>query len=248
MKLQDKAAIVTGATRGIGRQIALTLAEEGANVVINGNSAQNLEEVKNAIEKLGRKCEIVAGDISDPKTSERLTDVCFQTFGSVDVLVNNAGINSRFPFLELTFEEWSHMIDVNLNGTFHACKAALPYMVEQKSGAIVNVSSAASKTAHANASASYGVSKAGVNSLTQKLAYEMAPYNIRVNAVCPGPIETDMSLQWTDEYRSKITSKIPLGRLGKPEDVARPVAFLASEEAAFITGETVNINGGKFIA
>lgn len=140
------------------------------------------------------------------------------------------------------------MIDVNLNGAFHACKAVLPHMVERKSGAIVNVSSAASKTAHANASASYGVSKAGLNSLTQKLAYEMAPYNIRVNGVCPGPIETDMSTQWTEEYRANITKKIPLGRLGKPEDVARPVAFLASDEANFITGETININGGKFIA
>ena len=140
------------------------------------------------------------------------------------------------------------MIDINLNGAFHACKAVLPSMVDRKAGAIVNVSSAASKTAHANASASYGVSKAGLNSLTQKLAYEMAPYGIRVNGVCPGPIETDMSQQWTDEYRSKITSKIPLGRLGAAEDVSRPVAFLASDEAAFITGETININGGKFIA
>ena len=248
MKLEGKSAIVTGATRGIGKQIALTLAEEGADVVINGNNEERLQTVKEEVEARGRRCVIVAGDISQPETSERMASACLEAFGKIDILVNNAGINSRFPFLELTFEEWSHMLDVNLNGAFHACKAVLPHMVERKSGSIVNVSSAASKTAHANASASYGVSKAGLNSLTQKLAYEMAPYNIRVNGVCPGPIETDMSTQWTDEYRTNITKKIPLGRLGKTEDVARPVAFLASDEANFITGETININGGKFIA
>lgn len=248
MRLEGKAAIVTGATRGIGRQIAITLAAEGADVVVNGNDVAKLSELQREIIALGRHCEIVAGDIADPETSARFAATCLETFGKIDVLVNNAGVNSRFPFLDLTFEEWSRMLDINLNGAFHACKAVLPHMVERKSGAIVNVSSAASKTPHANASASYGVSKAGLNSLTQKLALEMAPYGIRVNGVCPGPIETDMSLQWTDEYRSKITSKIPLNRLGKTEDVARPVAFLASDEAAFITGETININGGKFIA
>lgn len=248
MKLKGKAAIVTGATRGIGRQIAVTLAAEGADVVINGNNRDGLTSVRDDIVALGRRCEIVVGDISVPVTSERMTQVCLDSFGKIDILVNNAGVNSRFPFLELTFEEWSRMLDINLNGAFHACKAVLPSMVERKSGAIVNVSSAASKTAHANASASYGVSKAGLNSLTQKLAYEMAPHGIRVNGVCPGPIETDMSQQWTEEYRSRITSKIPLGRLGAVEDVSRPVAFLASDEAAFITGETININGGKFIA
>lgn len=248
MKLAGKSAIVTGATRGIGKQIAITLAAEGADVVINGNNYDGLTAVRDNIVAMGRKCEIVAGDISDPETSARMAQACLDAFGKIDILVNNAGVNSRFPFLELTFEEWSRMIDINLNGAFHACKAVLPSMVDRKAGAIVNVSSAASKTAHANASASYGVSKAGLNSLTQKLAYEMAPYGIRVNGVCPGPIETDMSQQWTDEYRSKITSKIPLGRLGAAEDVSRPVAFLASDEAAFITGETININGGKFIA
>lgn len=248
MKLEGKSAIITGATRGIGKQIALTLAEEGCDVVINGNNEELLNVVAEEVGKRGRGCRVVVGDISKPETAEQLAATCLEAFGKIDVLVNNAGINSRFPFLELTFEEWSHMIDVNLNGAFHACKAVLPHMVERKSGAIVNVSSAASKTAHANASASYGVSKAGLNSLTQKLAYEMAPYNIRVNGVCPGPIETDMSTQWTEEYRANITKKIPLGRLGKPEDVARPVAFLASDEANFITGETININGGKFIA
>lgn len=248
MKLEGQAAIVTGATRGIGKQIAVTLAEEGSDVVINGNDEARLAAVAEEVAAAGRRCEVVAGDISKPETAERLAAVCLDAFGKIDLLVNNAGVNSRFPFLELTFEEWSRMLDINLNGAFHACKAVLPSMVERRSGCIVNVSSAASKTPHANASASYGVSKAGLNSLTQKLAYEMAPYGIRVNGVCPGPVGTDMSTQWTDEYRAKITSKIPLGRLGKPEDVARPIAFLASDEAAFITGETININGGKFIA
>lgn len=162
-------------------------------------------------------------------------------------MVNNAGVNSRIPFLELSVEEWNRMLGINLNGVFYSCKCVLPHMVAAKSGVLINISSTASKTAHENASICYGASKAAVNSMTQKLALDMAPYNIRVNGICPGPILTEMSDQWTAEYRARVTGKIPLGRLGTSEQVADTAVFLASEMSGFITGETINVNGGSYM-
>ena len=153
----------------------------------------------------------------------------------------------RIPFLELTEEEWHRMMGINLDGVFYCCKAVLPHMVEKQSGTVINISSTASKTAHANASICYGASKAAVNSMTQKLAYEMGPYHIRVNGICPGPIETDMSLQWTEEYRRNVVKKIPLGVLGTTGNVADVAVFLASDMAGFINGETINVNGGSYM-
>ncbi len=247
MLLEKRAAIVTGASRGIGRSIALSLAESGADLVINGNNLEALQSLKKEIEGLNRGCIIVRGDVADYELSEEMAQVCKKNYGKIDILVNNAGINSRYPFLELPLEEWKRMMDVNLNGVFYTCRAVLPYMVEQKSGSVINISSTAGKTAHATASISYGASKAAVNSMTQKLAYEMGQYHIRVNGVCPGPILTDMSSQWTEEYKKTVTGKIPLGRLGTTENVADVVVFLASDMADFITGETINVNGGSFM-
>lgn len=206
--LKGKSAIVTGSSKGIGREIALALAANGADVVINGNDEEKLRCVKAGIEALGVKCRVVRGDISDSSTAARLAAACMEAFGKIDILVNNAGVNSRIPFLELTEEEWHRMMGINLDGVFYCCKAVLPYMAEKQSGTIINISSTASKTAHANASICYGASKAAVNSMTQKLAYEMGPYHIRVNGICPGPIETDMSLQWTKAYRTNVVKKI----------------------------------------
>lgn len=139
------------------------------------------------------------------------------------------------------------MLRTNLTSAFYTCKCVVPYMLERGSGSIVNMSSSAGKTAHPNAAVCYGVSKAGINSLTQKLAYDLAPKGIRVNAVCPGPIETDMSRQWTAEYREKVFSSIPLRRLGRDTDVANVAVFLASEMSAFVVGESINVNGGKYM-
>jgi len=245
--LKGKAAIITGSSRGIGRQIALELSKQGADVIINGNKMELLEELKSEIEAKGTRCGIVQGDISVYETSEKLARTCMDMFGKIDILVNNAGINSRTPFLELSAEEWDKMLGINLTGTFYACKCVMPYMVVQNSGNIINISSTASKTAHPTASICYGASKAAVNSLTQKLAYDMAVYNIRVNGVCPGPILTDMSEQWTKEYRKKVEDKIPLGHVGEAKNVADTVVFLASDMSAFITGETINVNGGSYM-
>jgi 3-oxoacyl-[acyl-carrier protein] reductase len=245
--LQGKIAIVTGASRGIGRAIALTLARQGASLVINGNSADLLQKLSVEIEALGQKCAIQLGDIAKPETAAAIAQTAIDSFGRIDVLVNNAGINMRSSSLEMKLEEWQRVMDVNLNGTLHCCRAVLPYMIKQQSGKIVNISSTAANTPHQNAAPSYGASKAGVNYLTQHLALEMAKHGICVNAICPGPIETDMSTQWSEEYRRQVLLKIPLGRLGMPENVADGVLFLASKMSDFITGETININGGTYM-
>jgi 3-oxoacyl-[acyl-carrier protein] reductase len=247
MLVQQKIAIVTGASRGIGRTIALTLAKNGASLIITGNQESLLKEVALEVENLNQKCLVQTGDISDPNTSKKVVLNAINNFGKIDILVNNAGINMRIPTLKLQPEDWQKVINTNLNGTFYSCTAVLPYMIKQHYGKIINVSSTTSKTPHRNASPSYGASKAGVNYLTQHLALEMAKYKICINAVCPGPIETDMSNQWSDEYREQVLSRIPLGRLGVPQDVADAVLFLASNMSDFITGESININGGTYM-
>lgn len=245
--LKGYAAIITGSSRGIGRAIALAFAENGADLVIHGTKEGALQELQSQIRDMGVRCEYVAGDIGQYETAQRLADTCMAAYGKIDVLVNNAGINSRKAFAELTPEDWDNMLRVNLTSAFYTCKTVVPHMLERKKGAIINMSSSAGKTAHPNAAVCYGVSKAGINSLTQKLAYDLAPHGIRVNAVCPGPIETDMSLQWTEEYREKVFSSIPLRRLGTGADVANVAVFLASEMAAFVVGESINVNGGKYM-
>lgn len=245
--LKGKAAIITGSSRGIGRAIALAFAENGADLVIHGTRESLLVQLRDELRAMGVRCEYVAGDIGEWSTAERLAKTCMDAYGRIDTLVNNAGINSRHSLADVTAEEWDQMLRTNLTSAFYTCKCVVPYMLEQKSGTIINMSSSAGKTAHPNASVCYGVSKAGINSLTQKLAYDLAPSGIRVNAVCPGPIETDMSRQWTPEYREKVFSTIPLRRLGKGEDVANVAVFLASEMSAFIVGESINVNGGKYM-
>ena len=245
--LEGRAAIVTGSSRGIGRAIAAAFARNGADVVVHGTGEEPLTRLQSELVGLGVRCECVAGDIGEYATSERLAQTCLDAFGKIDILVNNAGVNSRYSFTDLPLTEWDHMLRTNLTGAFYACKCVVPVMLRQGGGSIVNMSSSAGKTAHPNASICYGVSKAGINSLTQKLAYDLAPSGIRVNAVCPGPIETDMSRQWTAEYREKALSSIPMRRMGMEGEAANVAVFLASDMASFITGESVNVNGGKYM-
>lgn len=247
MLLENKVAIVTGASRGIGRSIALTLANQGAALVIHGTNVDLLSSLASEIEMLGQKCFIVTGDAALPETATEVVNKAIENFGQIDILVNNAGINMRSSTLEMAIDDWKRVLDVNLNGTLYFCKAVLPYMIERKYGKIVNVSSATAKTAHRNAAPSYGASKAGVNYLTMHLALEMASNNVYVNAVCPGPVETDMSLQWTEEYRQDVMARIPLQKLGTPQNVADTVLFLASSMSDFIAGETINVNGGTYM-
>ena len=245
--LRGQTAIVSGASRGIGRETALALAWAGANVVVNGTRPALLDALVREIEAAGSMGLAVPGDVADPATAGRAAELALGRFGRIDVLVNNAGINTRSSTLDMTLEDWQRVLDVNLTGTLHFCRAVLPAMIAQQSGRIVNVSSTTAKTPHRNAAPAYGASKAAVNYLTMHLAQEMAPHRIRVNAVCPGPVETDMSDQWTDDYRARVTAAVPLGRLGTARDIAEVILFLATTTSDFITGQTLNANGGTLM-
>ena len=242
--LTGQAALVTGASRGIGRAIARRLAEAGADLVLNATHPEALAGTVAAVEGAGRRARVVAGDVADPETAARMVAAAEAAFGRLDVVVNNAGLNLRAPTLEMALEGWRRVMAVNLDGTLHVCRAALPVMIAAGGGRIVNVSSAASKSPHRNAAPAYGASKAAVNYLTMHLAQEMAPYGIRVNAVCPGPVETDMTGQWDEAHRAEVLSRVPLGRLGRAEEIADVVLFLASGMSGFTTGALLDANGG----
>jgi len=245
--LTGKTAIVTGASRGIGRKIALTLAEQGARLVVQATSADRLTTLVSEIEEAGGTAIACPGDVAAPKVAEQVVTATVERFGGVDILVNNAGINLRTPTLDMAIDDWQRVLDVNLTGTLRFCQAVLPVMIAAKGGKIVNVSSSTAKSGHKNASPAYGASKAGVNYLTIHLAQEMAPHGIYVNAVCPGPVETDMTAEWDDDYRRTVLNKVPLGRLGTASNIADIVLFLASHQSDFITGETINANGGTYM-
>lgn len=225
----------------------MAFAQEGAHLVVNGTNRTLLGELRAEIECTGRQCIVITGDIALPDTARQLVDAAVSGIGRLDCLVNNAGIIQRSPTLDMTIDDWHRVLDINLTGTLHCCRAAVAVMCRQGHGKIVNVASSASKQPHANAAPSYGASKAGVLYLTRHLAREYAACGVNVNAVCPGPTETDMTGQWTPEYRDSVMRKIPLGRIGKPEEVASAILFLCSEGADFIVGEAINVNGGTFM-
>lgn len=245
--LNGKVAVVTGASRGIGRQIALAFAEEGADLVANATKLPLLQSLADEVERLGRRCIVVQGEIDKPQTSLRIVKEAMGAFGKIDVLVNNAGIMNRKKTLDLTLEEWQRLMDVNANGVFYMCKAVLPVMVKQHSGNVINITSTASKAAHPNACPAYGASKAAVTYLTKHFAAEFGKDGIRVNALQCGPIHSEMTDQWTPEYRSSLLQKIPVGRIGEPEDVAAAAVYMASDLASFVSGCSFNLSGGKFM-
>ena len=246
-RLGDQAAIVTGASRGIGRATALRLVDAGFSVLLLGTNVDLLDALVKEIGARGKKALAVVGDVIDPSVANEAVRLANRELGEVSVLVNNAGINLRGPTLEMSFTDWNHVIDVNLNGTLHFCRAVLPGMAARGGGVIVNISSTTAKTPHKNAAPAYGASKAAVNYLTMHLAREFAQNGVRVNAVCPGPIETDMTAEWDAAYRAKVIGGVPLGRLGTPQDIAETVAYLASDAAEFITGQTIDVNGGTLM-
>lgn len=242
--LANKVSIVTGASRGIGKEIAFTLAKQGTTVVLCGRNVDLLSQVKEEIDAVNGQAIVVSGDVTQPETVVNIIKKTIKEFNKIDILVNNAGINKRSTTLDTTIEDWKSVLDVNLNAAFYFSKAVLPYMIERKEGKIINISSRASKSPHKNATPAYGASKAALNYLTKHLAMEYARDNIYVNGICPGPIDTDMTKQWTNEFKKRTISNIPLQKLGKPKDIANTVLFLASDSCEFITGETINVNGG----
>ena len=245
MTFKGQIALITGAARGIGKAIAEAFAQENAHVIIN--DVIEHEQLTNIAERLSifeSQCLAIRADISDSAQVKDMMAEVKNTFKRLDILVNNAGIIRRGSIETVTEEEWDQVIEVNLKGAFNCCKAAADMMMDQHSGKIINVSSIAGKTGDITSAPGYGPSKAAMDALTKTLARQLAAYGINVNGVAPHAIETDMSAEWSEEKRRTIVEAIPLKRLGQPEDVAQAVLFLASNNAGFITGEILDVNGG----
>jgi len=249
MKLKDKVAVITGGARGIGKAISLEFAREGANVVINYfRSEKEAYKVAEMIRNMGRIAYTVKADISRFDEVVRMADEVYSLFNKVDILVNNAGILINKSLLETFPEEWMEVLSINLNGVFYTIKIFGSRMVLDGGGSIINISSVAAYTPLVNGGA-YSASKAGVISLTKQAALELGPKGVRVNAVCPGPVLTDMLLsEYSTEKLEKRGHLMPLKTLGYPEDIARLTVFLASDDSRYITGEAYGIDGGFSIS
>jgi len=245
--LAKKVALVTGASRGIGRGIALEMAREGADVIVNfTRSDKKAAEVASQIRALGRRTLAVKADVSNPKQVDSMRKRVLKQFDAVDILVNNAGVHHHLKSWEIEDAEWRQILGVNIDGVFHCSRAFSQEMRARRWGRIINISSIVAFTG-TDHEAHYGASKAAVLGLTKSLALELAGYNITVNAIAPGWIETDMTSGITAEEKRKALELIPLRRMGQPEDIAYAAAFLASEKASFITGQTIHVNGGEAV-
>jgi 3-oxoacyl-[acyl-carrier protein] reductase len=248
-KLDNKVALVTGAARGIGKEIALTLAREGADIVANAQHLPNLEILASEIGKLGRKTLPVVANVSKKDEVDKMVDTAIKTFGKIDILVCNAGITRFAHFLEMTEEDWDAVIDVDLKGTFLCGQAVAKQMVTRKYGKIINITSAWGVGARNPNGANYAASKAGANNLTKVMAFALGEYNINVNAVAPGVIKTDMGTtrRTPEEYAAfleLIKKQTVMHRAGDVQDIANLVLFLASDESSFMTGQVLLIDGG----
>jgi len=243
ISLKDKVAVVTGASRGIGREIALALSRAGAAIVAADIIADLLKGVVEEIIAGGGRALPVAADVTKFEDCQNLADAAVKEFGRLDILVNNAGITRDNIILRMKDEEWQKVIDTNLKGTFYCIKAACRAMMKQRSGRIINIASVAGLLGTVG-QANYAASKAGVIALTKVAAREFASRGITINAVAPGFIETDMTRALPEEVRTASLNMIPLGRVGVPADVANVVLFLASDLSAYVTGEIIRIDGG----
>jgi 3-oxoacyl-[acyl-carrier protein] reductase len=243
---QDKVAIITGSSRGIGRAIALHLASQGAIIVASARNIAALEALVSDIEGQGGKALAVSGDVGLSKDVEALFVAAKETFGRVDILVNNAGITRDGLLMRMKDEDWDAVLDTNLKGAFYCCRAAAKIMSKQRSGRIINISSVVGEMGNAG-QANYAASKAGLIGLTKSIAREMARRNVTVNAIAPGFIVTDMTDALSDQVKEGLQSQIPLARLGEAQDIAHAVAFLASEQAGYITGQVLGVNGGMYM-
>lgn len=243
--LTGRAAIVTGASRGIGRAIALRLASAGARVVA-GARADHAEPVARQIEAAGGSAVAVTLDVTEPASIAGMAETALERFSRIDVLVNNAGIVRDQLLLRMKPEEWDAVIATNLTAAFACCRAVLRPMMKQRSGRIVNIGSVVGQTGN-RGQANYAASKAGLVGFTRSLALEVASRGITANVVAPGMIETDMTAALDDRARETLCGRIPMSRLGTPDDVAGAVCFLASDEASYITGQVVSVNGGMYL-
>lgn len=243
----DKCALITGATRGIGKQIAITLAKQGYNIALNYRKEnEELENTKKEIEKIGVQILAVKGDVANFENCENFVKQVIERFGQIDVLVNNAGITKDMLLMRMKKEDFEQVIDTNLVGTFNVTKNVVPYMMKARSGRIINISSVVGISGNAGQT-NYSASKAGIIGFTKSLAKEIASRNILVNAVAPGFIETNMTDVLKDDVKQEIVKNIPLKRMGTTQDVANVVKFLASDDSSYITGQVINVDGGMLM-
>lgn len=252
MRLTGKHALITGASQGIGRATALTLAREGADIVVNhypdadGKHWQKAEQVAAEIKALGRRALVIGADVAQEQASAAMFAQAVQEFGSIDILVNNAGILRDATLRNLSREHWDEVLNVNLGSMFNCSKPAAIHMRERETGSIVNVASVIALMGNIGQT-NYASAKAGAIGFTKSLARELAHYGVRVNAVAPGFMDTDMTRALEPEIRENIRQQIPLGQFGRAEDVANAILFLASDEARYITGEVLSVNGGWYM-
>ncbi len=244
--LKDKVALVTGASRGLGQAMAVALAQAGCHVGLNARSADSLKETANAIQGLGRKVFLAAGDVSDEEQVKQFVKGTYDHFGRIDILLNNAGVWEGTYFLRLPKEDWDKVVDVNLTGAYLVTKAVGRVMLKQRSGKIINMASVLGIRGSPQALA-YCAAKAGVIQMTRVMAIELGPAGIQVNCIAPGLFATDMTKKYTEskEAIQGYLSKIPLRRYGQPQELAGPAVFLASKASDHITGQTIVIDGGE---
>jgi len=244
MRFENQVAVVTGAGRGIGHAIALRLAKEGARVASVSRTEANAKKTASEINGLrADAAKAYAVDVADQAAVQKAAAQIFEDFGRVDILVNNAGVTRDGLSMRMSMDDWDTVLNTNLKGAFNFTQAVMRPMIKQRSGRIINISSIAGLTGNAG-QANYAASKAGLIGLTKTLARELASRGITVNAVAPGLIETDMTAVLSDEIRQSILEKVPLGKLGEPDDIAAAVAYLASAEAKYITGQVLTVDGG----
>jgi acetoacetyl-CoA reductase len=244
--LKDKVAIVTGSSRGLGRAIASELSDHGAKVVINYyQSKEPAEALAAELKKKGGECIVVQAGVAHPDECARLVEETVKAFGGVDILINNAGVNRDRTIRRMTAEEWREVIATDLDSVFYCTYAAVPHMIERGGGRIVNMASIVGQMGNPGQS-NYAAAKAGIIGFSKSAAQELARFNISVNALCPGFIETDMVINLTEDVQKALIAKIPLGRFGKPEEVAQITRFLVTE-GGYVTGAQININGGMYM-
>lgn len=242
--LKGKTAVVTGASRGIGRAVALELAEQGANVVVNySGSEAKAHEVVEAIKEMGGQAIAVRANVGNSEDVQTMMKEALSQFDTIDILVNNAGITRDNLLMRMKEDEWDDVLNINLKGVFNATKAVTRQMMKQRSGRIINIASIVGVMGNAG-QANYVAAKAGVIGLTKSTARELSSRNITVNAIAPGFITTDMTDKLTEEIKAEMLKQIPLARFGEAKDIAAVVSFLASEKSAYITGQTIHVDGG----
>jgi 3-oxoacyl-[acyl-carrier protein] reductase len=241
--MNNKTVLITGGSRGIGKAMVYAFSKAGYNVLLNFNRSEGLA---NKIAEELDNVKVYGADVSDQESVNAMVNYCREVFGSVDVLINNAGISCVGLFQDLSLDEWNRLMGVNLTGTYNTIKAVLPEMIAKKSGNIINISSIWGITG-GSMEVAYSASKAGVIGLTKALAKEVGPSNINVNCIAPGSIMTDMLADYSMEELNEWTKEIPLGKIGSPEDIAKTALFLASDDASYITGQVISPNGGIVI-